>query len=205
MSPAERTVLSRTLCGPRTRAHISRPYRQQQTARDQQVTVWSRRGIQPALPLDMVRAAVLACVLVLLCSATSFAADTDRADAPVPSATSASNAADGTALQPVWARDSVEKRPVALSALYGSYAALQVLDVVSTRRALSRGAYEGNPVVGAAGNARALIVKAAGASASIYFAERMWKKNRVGAIVTMALVNGISTAVVAHNARLARR
>jgi hypothetical protein len=192
-------------CAARAHAHTSpRPGRHGQTSRLQDVTRLSRRGTQPALPLDMVRAAAFVCVLVFLCSATSFAADTDHVNAPAPTATGASTATDTAAPEPVWARESAAKRPVALSALYGSYGTLQVLDVLSTRRALSRGAYEGNPVVGSTSSARTVIVKAAGASASIYFAERMWKKNRVGAIVTMALVNGISTAVVAHNARLAR-
>ena len=96
------------------------------------------------------------------------------------------------------------KRPVVLSALYASYGTLQVLDVVSTRKALSLGAHEVNPIMGAASTRRMMVVKMAGTSASIFLAERMWKKHRVAAIVTMALVNGLSAAVVSHNARVGR-
>ena len=96
------------------------------------------------------------------------------------------------------------QRPRALTILYGSYATLQVMDVVSTRRAIGSGAQESNPLMGAGGTAQVIAIKAAGSAASIYFAERMWKKNRVAAIVTMAAVNGISAAVVAHNARIRR-
>jgi hypothetical protein len=47
-------------------------------------------------------------------------------------------------------------------------------------------------------------VKAASTAASIYFAERAWKKNRRGTIVLMAIVNGAAAAVVARNLRNAR-
>jgi hypothetical protein len=50
-----------------------------------------------------------------------------------------------------------------------------------------------------------LAVKAVSTAASIYFAERAWKKNRKGAIVLMAAINGVTAAVVAHNLRPARR
>lgn len=96
------------------------------------------------------------------------------------------------------------QRPHALTILYSSYAALQVMDVVSTRKAIGSGAQESNPLMGSGQTAQVIALKAAGSAASIYFAERMWKKNRVAAIVTMAAVNGISAAVVAHNVRLRR-
>jgi hypothetical protein len=39
---------------------------------------------------------------------------------------------------------------------------------------------------------------------SIYFTERAWKKNRKGAVVLMAVVNGVTAAVVANNLKVAR-
>ena len=50
-----------------------------------------------------------------------------------------------------------------------------------------------------------IAVKALGGAASIYCAEKMWKSNRAGAVVMMALINGATAAIVAHNAQVARR
>ena len=49
-----------------------------------------------------------------------------------------------------------------------------------------------------------LAVKALSTVGSIYFAERVWKKNRKGAVVLMVALNAVSTAVVIHNARNVR-
>ncbi len=97
-----------------------------------------------------------------------------------------------------------EKRPAVLPVLYGSYATLQVLDFLSTRKAIQSGGHETNPVMGSGHAGQMIAVKAIGGAASIYFAERMWKKNRVGAVVTMALLNGATAAIVAHNTQVAR-
>jgi hypothetical protein len=48
-------------------------------------------------------------------------------------------------------------------------------------------------------------VKAAASGATIYFTERMWKKNKVGAIAMMAALNGASAIIVARNQQHARR
>lgn len=102
--------------------------------------------------------------------------------------------------------EAPQKRPASLSVLYGALGALNALDVYSTRRALSAGAYEANPVMGTvSGSAGTMLaVKAASTAAAIYFAERAWKKNRKGAVIVMAVVNGVTAAVVAHNLRNAR-
>jgi hypothetical protein len=98
------------------------------------------------------------------------------------------------------------RRPAALPALYASLAGLNALDVYSTSRALDNGAREVNPLAApAAGHAgMSLAIKAASAVTSIYFAEKLWKKNRAGAVVTMIVVNAATAAVVAHNFRNAR-
>jgi hypothetical protein len=57
----------------------------------------------------------------------------------------------------------------------------------------------------AAGNAGAtLALKAASTAGTIFFAERAWKKNRKGAIILMAAINGAMAAVSARNFRNAQ-
>jgi hypothetical protein len=92
-------------------------------------------------------------------------------------------------------------RPPALPALYGSFAALQILDVHSTLRALGNGGREANPMMrGAAGSPAAMLAIKMGATATtIYATERLWKKNRVAAVVLMAALNSAYLVIVAHN------
>jgi hypothetical protein len=94
------------------------------------------------------------------------------------------------------------RRPSVLPVLYVSFAVLQGFDAYSTTTGLSRGAQESNPMMrGVAGNSAAFwAVKAGSTAASIWFAERLWKNNRVGAIVTMAVANGVMASVAARNA-----
>jgi hypothetical protein len=112
---------------------------------------------------------------------------------------------DSATKLPKWMTDRTG-RPRALPAMYATLGALQALDVYSTRRALGRGAREVNPVMdGPSGNAGAMLaVKALSAAGSIYFTERAWKKNRKGAVILMAIVNGVTAAVVANNLTQAR-
>jgi hypothetical protein len=100
---------------------------------------------------------------------------------------------------------STVRRPALLPALYAATVALQALDAHSTLKGLRSGAVEANPLMtGVAGNPTALLaVKASAAAGTIYFAEKLWKRNRVAAIVLMAAVNGVTAAVVAHNYRVA--
>jgi hypothetical protein len=78
------------------------------------------------------------------------------------------------------------------------------MDVVSTRQALAAGALERNPLMKNGNMAAMIAVKAAAGASTIYFAERLWKKNRVGAVIVMAALNGASAAIVARNQRNAR-
>jgi hypothetical protein len=100
-----------------------------------------------------------------------------------------------------------QQRPRALVPLYVSFAALQGLDVHSTTRALRNGAVEANPLMkGLAGNPVALsAVKGAGAAGVIYASEKIWKKNKVAAVVFMVAANAGLAFVVQHNYRHARR
>jgi hypothetical protein len=99
-----------------------------------------------------------------------------------------------------------ERRPAPLVPLYLSFAALQALDVHSTSSAIDRGAVEANPLMkGLAGSEIGMIaVKAAGTTAVVYASERMWKKNRVAAVIFMVATNSAMAWVVNHNYRAAR-
>jgi hypothetical protein len=99
------------------------------------------------------------------------------------------------------------RRPTVLPWFYGTYVTLQALDVWTTTRSVAAGAREVNPAVGPfSKNYLALTaMKAATTSATIYFADRLWRRNRAGAIVVMAVLNGVSAAVVIHNHRVAQR
>lgn len=91
------------------------------------------------------------------------------------------------------------KRPVILPVLYASLGAMQSWDIYSTSSALKAGAKEANPV---AGNFGSMIgLKAATTAGTIFFAERMWKKNKVAAIAMLAGLNGATAAISMHNMR----
>lgn len=100
----------------------------------------------------------------------------------------------------------VSERPAVLPLLYASLGALQVLDIYSTRSALNAGAREANvaaaPFAGSTGSMIGL--KAVTTASTIFFAERLWKKNKVGAIVMLAAINGATAAVSMHNMRNAK-
>jgi hypothetical protein len=105
-----------------------------------------------------------------------------------------------------WQIDAREARPAALPILYASLGALQVADVYSTRHAIGANAYEANPIVRSTSKhaGAMLAVKALSTAGTIYFAERAWKKNRAGAVVLVAVINGLTAAVTARNLRNAR-
>ena len=89
--------------------------------------------------------------------------------------------------------------------MYVSFAALQVMDVVSTRQALNNGATEANPAMaGLARNSAAFFaVKAGTAAATTYFAERLARKHPRRATILMAVLNTAYAAIVVHNYRVA--
>ncbi len=96
------------------------------------------------------------------------------------------------------------RRPAALLPLYGAFGALQVVDLVTTRRALDGGtAREGNPVMAPfAGNLRASIaLKAASTTATILLTEHLWKKDRAAAVGLMAALGSAYAVIAVHNLR----
>ena len=76
-----------------------------------------------------------------------------------------------TVVEP-WMLDRKVRRPGAMTAMYGTLAVLQALDIYSTRRALNRGGSEVNPLMekAAGQNASMIAVKAISTATSIYFA-----------------------------------
>lgn len=145
----------------------------------------------------------LVLVTLLVTAATAVAADSTTPAAAGTAATAASaTSGDAAEAARLLALAREPKRPPMLTVLYGTYATLQVADIVSTRKAIDGGAREANPLMGSGQTARLIAMKAAGSAASIYLAEKIWKKNRVGAIVTMAAMNGLTAAVLAHNTHL---
>ena len=90
--------------------------------------------------------------------------------------------------------------------LQAGMVALQAMDIVSTRQALSRpGAYEANAAFGSANPSMgATIALKAGATASIILlTNRIAKTNRVAAIVTMVALNSAYATISAHNFAIA--
>ena len=112
------------------------------------------------------------------------------------------------AVPEAWTIDRpVSGRPAALPAMYAALGALQAFDIYSTRRAISGGgAQEVNPLmkqaVGSSGVM--LAAKALSTAGTIYFAERLWKKNRKGAMILMAVINGATGAIALLNMKHAR-
>lgn len=90
--------------------------------------------------------------------------------------------------------------------MYVSFAALQIMDAVSTRQALANGAREANPMMGgvAKNSAAMFAVKAGTAAATTFFAEKLAKKHPKRAAVLMAVLNAGYAAVVLHNYRVAQ-
>ncbi|HYT67109.1 MAG TPA: hypothetical protein VEL51_11855 [Vicinamibacterales bacterium] len=151
------------------------------------------------------RVAALTVMFLTATSLTVFASETAVAGTPLKSAV-ARAAKDADPALASWAvLESSSKRPATLTTLYATYGVVQALDIVSTRRALAAGANERNPLMGGGHFGTMIAVKAATGASTIFFAERMWKKNKVGAIVMMVALNGASAAIAAHNQHNARR
>jgi hypothetical protein len=92
-------------------------------------------------------------------------------------------------------------RPAPLVPLYASFAALQGLDYASTRSALENGGQEANPLMRSiVKNRPAFIAMKAAATAGVIVAgEKMWKKNRLGAVLFVAGANAAMAIVVGRN------
>lgn len=123
-----------------------------------------------------------------------------------PATTAAS--AGSVAIPPQASSVSVlpSKRPPLLPVLYVTLGALQTWDILSTSSALKSGAHEANPVTApfATNKGSLVVMKVATTAGTIFFAERMWKTSRVGSIVMMGAIDGITAAVAVHNVHNAK-
>ena len=135
-----------------------------------------------------------AALLIVSVSTPAFAAD--KAEPQAPSA----------AVAAAWATEAEHRGPssAALKALYGSYGALQTLDMVSTIQARQQGAREVNPMM--TGNyGRAAATKVLLAAATLAGVKLLEKKNRKAAFVTMIALNVATAAIVVNNYNNARQ
>jgi len=151
--------------------------------------------------------ATLALMLLTGPATVAMASDgnsTPKSATPIAAAVSQAAKSAEPPVNP-WMGSPAPRRPIALSALYGTYGTLQALDVVTTRQALAAGARERNPMMKDGNMAAMIAVKTVAGASTIYFTERLWKRNRVGAVIVMAALNGATAAIVARNHGNARR
>ncbi|HEV3056780.1 MAG TPA: DUF5658 family protein [Vicinamibacterales bacterium] len=154
----------------------------------------------------MIRRAAALVLIFSLLGTPAFASDAaSAAKAPAPSPAAAADVASEEPLVPGLAPIQIgaPTRGAVLPLLYGSYAALQAFDAVSTLRGVQLGAQEANPVMsGLSRNPAGMwALKGGLTAASIVAAEHLWKQRRRGeAIALMVVANGIMAGVAARNA-----
>jgi hypothetical protein len=155
----------------------------------------------PAKPRRIAAVGLLVALIGVVDSRATSAQD--QIETLLPPRALAATVAPATEAQPFEARPPA--RPAPLVGLYVSLAGLQALDITSTRRALDAGASEANPFMAPfAASALALTVLKAGVTgATIFASERLWKKNRKAALLTMIGLNAAYGAIVARNYRIA--
>jgi uncharacterized protein DUF5658 len=133
---------------------------------------------------------------------------TGPAGATTPAAVPEPSLRAAPALPEAWTLDRpVSGRPAALPVMYAALGGLQAFDIYSTRRAISGGgAQEANPLMkqAAGRSGMMLAAKALSTAGTIYFAERLWKKNRKGAMILMAVINGATGVIAMRNMKHTR-
>ena len=152
----------------------------------------------------MIRTLLVASLGLVVFAAPVFAGDEEALISKTIAGSVATKAAEQSNFR---GSDLQVSRGPALPALYGMLAGLNAYDGWSTVKAVRLGATETNPAVaGFASNAPAMwAVKVGATAASIYAAERLWRRNRrTEAIITMVAVNSAMVMVAAHNASVLR-
>ena len=152
----------------------------------------------------------LVTVIGLSVSTAALAAENETPLAKAQRIDAAQRMAPLQTMTPLSSYTPTVKRPAALPALYVTLGVMQAMDLYSTSAALKAGAKEANPTAAPfAGKTGSMIgLKAATMAGTIFFSERMWKTNKVGAIAMMVAINGATAAVSMHNmqnAKLASR
>jgi hypothetical protein len=145
----------------------------------------------------MLRSLLCPVVTVLLLSMAAPVWAAEKAGDPV---------APSAAVAAAWAAEAKQHGPSskALKALYGSYGALQTLDMASTMAARNRGAREVNPMLDG-GYGHATATKAILAAATVAAVRLIEKKSKKAAFVTMIALNVATAAVVVNNVRNAQQ
>lgn len=136
----------------------------------------------------------IAALAIVFVSTPALAADTAEPQAP------------SAAVAAAWATEAAHKWPSssALKALYGSYGALQTLDMVSTIKARQQGAREVNPMM-AGSYCQASATKVLLAAATLAGVKVLEKKKRKAAFVTMIALNVATAVIVVNNYNNARQ
>ena len=152
------------------------------------------------------RLIALVTMVGLTFSTAAFAAENETPLAKAQRIDAAQRMAPMTTMTPLSHYAPAVKRPAALPALYVTLGVMQAMDIYSTSAALKAGAKEANPTAAPfAGNTGSMIgLKAATMAGTIFFSERMWKTNKVGAIAMMVAINGATAAVSMHNMQNAK-
>lgn len=90
--------------------------------------------------------------------------------------------------------------------MYVSFAGLQIMDALSTSKALAAGGTEANPAMtGVVKNKAAFYgIKAATALSTVFLSERIAKNHPKRAMILMAVLNTAYVGIVAHNYKVAR-
>jgi len=91
-------------------------------------------------------------------------------------------------------------------AMYVSFAALQVMDLVSTSKAINAGGVEANPAMASIVKNKTAFaaVKAGTAVAAAFFSEKLARNHPRQATILMVVLNTAYAGIVAHNYRLSR-
>ena len=105
-----------------------------------------------------------------------------------------------TCASPAFAQEPI--RPKLLLPLYGSMAAMQTLDVVTTATGLGAGRRETNPFFSGGSVTKAVVFKAATTGLIFYTAERLWRRHPAAAIGVMVAANGVTAFALANNYRV---
>jgi hypothetical protein len=111
---------------------------------------------------------------------------------------------------PLAAQESERANPArspVLTPLYISFGMLQALDLHSTFRALEGGGQEANPLIGSVIGTPAGVIALKGAATIgiIYMSEKVSRRNRIAAVLTMIGLNSAYAMIVARNYSIARR
>jgi hypothetical protein len=154
-----------------------------------------------------IRSLTLALMLSLATTPAAFASD--RTDDGANARTAAASTLAPSRAPIVWHAVPAERltapateRPAALMPLYVSAGVLQAMDLYTTSRGMKGGAHETNALIRKGNSGTTMALKAATTAAGIVLAEKLWKKNKAAAILSMVAANAITSYAVVNNYRV---